>query len=618
MVKAKDKDIEKYKDAKQVGRWLGRIQVARKMHEDKFETNAKMWRDFYEGNHFPAITDKSNLIVINYTYSILKAILPQIYFQDPYIYLRADKGEYSNAAQLAEDALNDVWRCIKVKRQMKRIILDMLVMGFGIGKLGYWFETEKKESLETQAGFTEAVKEEYPYFLRQSPFDVVFDFEAKCFDEIRWIAARYYVPLEELKDKYPDKTKEMKGNYTAGDDIVTKFVGNSIDKEYVDDDLKRVEIWEVHDIVNKKVHIVTDENKYEYLDSFDNPYDIQSNWKILFVNEIPDKLYPVSDVANLKDINLWMDKVNSLLMQHILKSQRKIIANENAFANEEEKAKFLSGDDMNLVTSGMDDINKALMIIPAGIINPDFYNNNDLCKDHLNNISGVGANQRGVADNVERRTAAEANIVDRNSQLRNSERLDVITDYCISLAGDLLKIMQQFGSKETEFYNEKRGYQTWKKDDIKGDYKPKIEIGSTVRRDSESERQFLMQFGGQLMNLVDDNGVPVVNKSKFPPMVLSKFNVSTEDIEETMQSVEEYMAKVNEGMQIQMEIKAMQEQLMPAPQPQAMPQQPMAQEPMAQGQPQINPEEIMAMMAQGQPQVEPELNPEELALMQGV
>ena len=614
MVKSKVTDIETYKDSKQVGRWLGRIKVAQKMHEDKFETNAKIWRDFYEGNHFPDVTDKSNLIVINYTYSILKAILPQIYFQDPYIYLRADKGEYSNTAQLAEDALNDVWRCIKVKRQMKRIILDMLVMGFGIGKLGYWFETEKKESLETQAGFTEAVKEEYPYFLRQSPFDVVFDFEAKSFDEVRWIAARYYVPLQELKDKYPDKAKHFKGNYTAGDDIVTKFVGNSIDKQYVDDDLKRVEIWEVHDIVDKKIHIVSEECKYEFLDSFDNPYDnIQSNWKILFVNEIPDKLYPISDVANLQGINLWMDKVNSLLMQHILKSQRKIMVNENAFATEEDKAKFLTGDDMQLIVSGMEDISKAISIIPASIISPDFYQNNELCKDHLNNISGVGANQRGVADNVDRRTAAEANIVDRNSQLRNSERLDVITDYCISLAGDLLKIMQQFGSKETEFYNEKRGYQTWKKDDIKGDYIPKIEIGSTVRRDNESERQFLMQFGGQLMNLVDDNGVPVVNKSKFPPMVLSKFNVSTEDIEETMQSTEEYMAKVNEGMQIQMAIKQMQEQLMPAPQPQAMPQQGM---PMEQQAPM--PQEQMPMDMGTMPQEQVQLNPEELALLQGV
>ncbi len=590
MAKAKDT-----KDSKQVGRWLGRIQVAKKLHEDKFEKNAKMWRDYYEGNHFPNITDKSNLVVINYTYSILKAILPQIYFQDPYIYLRANKNEYATNTQLAEDALNDVWRTIKIKRQMKRIILDMLIMGFGIGKLGYWFETEKKESLETQAGFTEAVKDEYPYFLRQSPFDVVFDFEAKNFDEIRWIAARYYVPLDDLKNKYPDKTKMIKGNFLAGDEISTKLLGNGIDKEYIDDDLKRVEIWEIEDLVDKKIHVVTEENKEEFLDSFDNPYkDIQSNYRILFVNEIPDKLYPKSDVADLVDINLWMDKVNSLLMQHILKAQRKIMVNESAFATEEEKTKFLSGDDMQLVVSGQDDVNKSIMVIPASIISPDFYANNELCKDHLNNVSGQGANQRGVNDNVERRTAKEAGISEKNSQLRNSDRLDVITDYCIAVAGDLLSVMQQFGSKETEFYNEKRGYQTWKKENIEGKFTPKIKIGSTIQPDSESERQFLMQFGAQMLQGVDDNGVPIIDKPKFTKLILEKFDVSLEDVESAMLSIEEYMAKVNEGLKIQLEIKKMQEQLIPPPPPTIPTEQTTP--------PQTAP---------------PALTPEELALLQG-
>lgn len=611
---AKSKDL---KDSKQVSRWLGRIQVAKKMHEDKFETNAKSWRDYYEGNHFPELTDKSNLVVINYTYSILKAILPQIYFQDPYIYLRSKKSEFAEKQQLAEDALNDVWRAIKVKRQIKRIILDMLVMGFGVGKLGYWFETEKAESLETQAGFTEFVKEEYPYFLRQSPFDVVFDFEAKSFDEIRWIAARYYVPIDELKEKYGDKVKGIKGNYYAGEDIAKKyFVDNSQFKEYSDSDLKRVEVWEIEDLVDRQIIVTTDENKEEFLDKFDNPYkEIQSNYKLLFVNEIPDKLYPLSDIANLRDINLWMDKVNSLLMQHILKSQRKIIVKDDSFASEEEKAKFLSGDDMQVVISGTDDVNKAVAIIPASIISPDFYSNNEVCKDHLNNVSGVGANQRGVSDNVERRTAYEAGIMDRNSQLRNSERLDAITDYCISVAGDLLKIMQQYGSKSTEFYNENTGiYQSWKKEDIAGDYNVKIEIGSTVRRDSEAERQFLMQFGSQLIQAVDDNGVPIVDKKKFSELVLKKFDISTADINDAMLSVEEYLAKVNEALQIQQAIQAMQMQYAPQPQPQ--PQQ-IVEQPMPMPM-EAQPMPMEMAVVPEQAMVEPTLNEEEIALLQGV
>jgi hypothetical protein len=65
---------------------------------------------------------------------------------------------------MAEDKLNRTWREIKVKRQMKRILLDMLVMGFGVGKLGYYTETIANTSLETDKEFTELIKNEYPIF----------------------------------------------------------------------------------------------------------------------------------------------------------------------------------------------------------------------------------------------------------------------------------------------------------------------------------------------------------------------------------------------------------------------------------------------------------------------
>jgi hypothetical protein len=605
------KNIEVISKSSKVGRWLGRIEVARKVHKEKFEDNAKLWRDFYEGNHFPEISNKNDLIVINYTYSILKAILPQIYFQDPYIYLSASEEKALGNRQLAEDSLNDTWREIKVKRQMKRIILDMLVMGYGVGKEGYWFETVRPERLETQAEFTEFVKEEYPYFLRQSPFDVVFDFEAKSLDEIRWLAARYYVPLDELKEKYPKEAKRFKGNYMAGDEDVKDLTLSGLDKTEVQNDLKRVEVWEISDLVDRKIHVVTEESKDEFLDSFDNPYDkLTSNWKLLFVNEIPDKLYPMSDVSILKDINLWMDKVNSMLMTDVMKSQRKILYEEDAFADEEEYQKFLSGEDLQMIklSPGAIKENK-ILVVNASIIPQDFYNNNELCKDHLDNVSGVGSNQRGVGDNVDRRTAFEAGVMDRNAQLRNSERLDSITDFCISVAHDLLILMQEYGSKDTEFFTEKRGFQTWNKKKISGRFKPRIDIGSTVRRNSEGERQFMTQFGTQILEAVDDNGVPIVDKGRFVKLILKKFNVSIEDIDEVLLSNEEFLQKVADSVEIQKAIAIIQGQMQqPAQQPmeQPMPEQPMGPPPM----------EPPPMDMQG-PQEGIELTPEEQALLQG-
>ena len=619
MVKKKEVNISIKSEETDVGKWLGRIGIAQKKHEDQFIKNAKSWRDFYKGNHFPDFADKSNLVVINYTYSILKAILPQIYFQDPHLYITASGVEFADNTRIVEDALNDTWRTLKIKRQMKRIILDMLIMGFGIGKIGYNFVTDKQKekSLETQLEFTEFVKEENPYFLRQSPFDVVFDFEAKCFDDIRWLAACYYVPVDDIKDRYGVDTKDVKGNYTAGEKYPESITISSYDKQIMEDDLKRVKIWEIQDIVDGKVMTICDEKRDKFLLNMDNPYNLQSNYRLLYVNEIPDEMYPLSEVANLRDINLWMDRVNSLLMQDIMKSQRKVLYEEDCFASPEEMEKFLSGEDLQkcMLNSGAIKDSK-ILITSASAIPADFYNNNELCKDHLNNVSGVGTSQRGVEDSVERRTAFEAGIIDRNSQLRNSERLDVITDYCVNVACDLLKVMQQFGSKETEFYSKQAdAYGKWKKEDIKGNYDVRVEIGSTTRRDSDAERQFILQFAGQMMEAVDASGVPIFDKREFTKLVFEKFGIPVEDINRAMLTPDEFMQAQQLAMQLQAMLQPQQPPMpeqppMPMPMPEQMPPEQMA----------INPEEILAQLLapQAPQEAQQEYTPEELALLQGV
>jgi hypothetical protein len=126
-----------------------------------------------------------------------------------------------------------------------------------------------------------------------------------------------------------------------------------------------------------------------------------------------------------------------------------------------------------------------------------------------------------------------------------------------------------------------------------------------------------MQFGSQLIQAVDDNGVPIVDKKKFSELVLKKFDISTADINDAMLSTDEYLAKVNEALQIQQAIQLMQMQYAPQqivpepqvvePQPEVMPVEPQPM-PMEMA---INPEQIVV-------EQQPTLNEEEIALLQGV
>ena len=126
---------------------------------------------------------------------------------------------------------------------MKRILLDMLVMGFGVGKLGYYTETIANTSLETDKEFTELIKNEYPYFLRHSPFDILMDYEAKSIDDRRYTIGIYYLPYNQIKNNEMYKnTKNIKGDYTTSGEEY--FKEGNIQPE-LEHDLKRVKLYEL-------------------------------------------------------------------------------------------------------------------------------------------------------------------------------------------------------------------------------------------------------------------------------------------------------------------------------------------------------------------------------------
>jgi len=538
-------------EERDVNIWKTRIDIAKDFVEKNFKNNAERWRDFYKGIHWRGqnLAERSDRIVINYTYSIIKAIIPQIYYRDPYIYVTANKEKYASAQQLAEDVINYYWRAMHIKKQMRRIILDMLVLGIGVGKLGYYTDLIKKEkdpNLETNMEYSYLVKDEYPYFLRQSPFDMVFDFEAKSFDDLRWLATRYYVPLETVKsnDMYKN-TSKLEGKYSVIDKDTHKKVAKGT-KE-AEEDLKRVELWEIQDLVDNKIYTICDEAD-KFLRNIDNPYNLDgSNYKILYVNEIPDELFPISEVTNLEDLNLEYDISRTQLLKHKRKSQRKILYEDGVFENDEEAEKFLNEDDMVAVKVAPDKLDKITVFNPS-MVNAELYNICDAILFDMNNISRVGFNQRAVESNVEK-TATEANIIEKNANLGNAERLDVITDYSQDIARDLLKIIQNFASKEQEFYVDKRNeWVKFKKDDIAGDYNIKIEIGSTVRKNSDADRAIALQIFQSLVNLTDEQGRLIANRRVLAEKLMKKMGLTGDEIQEIMTPVENYPGQPVEEM----------------------------------------------------------------------
>jgi hypothetical protein len=506
--------------------WKARIEIAQRTKKDMFDERAKRMRQMFKGDHFPNAPE-GDYIVINYCYAILKAILPQIYFQDPYLFLDAGDNETSDEAVMgAEAVLNHFWYKMKVKRQIKKIVLDALIYGFGIMKIGYNTDTIRSK-LESGADYTEMIKDEYPFAKRTSPLNVVFDTDPNSVDDIKWIAVNYFPRIDDAKKNYKG-IDDIEGDYY---NVSSSFVSEKKYSTTIQNDIKRLSIWEIQDLVSGKIlTVATAVDKF--LKDIDNPYKLDGfNYKFLYLNEVPDEIYPLSDLEQIKDIVLELDKTETQLLNHRGKGQRKIVSEFDIWATDQDKENFFNNQDMQNaeVRQGMID---KIKVFDASTIDASLYNIQTELKDNLNNISANGANQRAVESSTQK-TATEANIIDKNANLRNSERVDNVIDFTIDVAETLIKVLQQFMSKKVPVkYMD--SWAEFTKADIKGNFNVRINIGDTVKPNTDTDRAKMSQVLAETISAVDENNMPIVNRREMLNMYFIKYGFTKSDIDKLM------------------------------------------------------------------------------------
>ena len=503
--------------------WKARIEIAGKKKKDAFDERAKRMREMFKGDHFPNAPE-GEFIVINYCYAILKAILPQIYFQDPYLFVDAGDGETTpEATAVAEAVLNHFWYKMKVKRQIKKICLDALIYGFGLGKIGYNTETAKTR-LESGADYTEGIKAEYPFFRRTSPLGVVFDTDVNSLDDIKWLAVNYFPREDDVRENYKN-AKDIKGDYY---NVESSFVDKQKYGSEIQNDIKRVSIWEIQDLVSGQI-ITVSKSADKFLREKDNPYKLDGfNYKFLYLNEVPDEIYPLSDLEQIKDIVLELDKTETQLLNHRAKGQRKIVSEVGIWSSKEERENFFNNVDMQNAEVNQNMIDR-IKVFDCSTIDAALYNIQTELKDNLYKISATAENQL-AADSTTQKTATEINKIDANSQIRNSERVDSVINFTIDTAETLIKVLQQFMTKKVSVKYQD-GWTEFTKEDIKGNHNVRINVGDTIKPNTDADRAKMSQILVETIGAMDENGMPIVNRRAIIDMYYEKYGLTKADRE---------------------------------------------------------------------------------------
>ena len=571
-------------------------------------------------------------IAVNLAFSHVKTMMPRLFFKKPKVFTPPLNPEDEPGSASASAYLNYLWQALPLKMETKRCVIDALIFGIGFMKHGWhsrdlrdWDElTEKAQEFETEAletqqeieGFRaleippnavenatppEAVRNQrdqridydgsfnpqLPWSRRISPFDVFVDPLGNEEHNIRWMAFRYVMSLEDAKDNdLWDKTargqlQAQRTSFGFGDNRGNTFdgleadgqqaflqalrVGNPfnlinspIDEKFMSEalmdsmkkpEMSQVEIFEVWDKKTNEVWVVN-ENAQKPLKRMPNPLTSlkgQFPVSILKFNEVPDSFWPMSDMRPLEDQILEMAELRTQALEHV-KRTTNIKVGMKKGALDEEAVRALESPDMARVVEVNDlsePVGNSITPFNLGRLDPNIYSINGLLKNDFDEISGLSEQQRGLSSSSG--TATESAITERNANLRLDERQDQVLDFLEDSTSKVFKISTQFVLPGFHVrLLGKKGFQWVPITSVamNPEREIKIEVGSTLRKDDQVTKRRVIEALNVLTPFIV-NGLAKVDINEILRQYLNALEIFT-DVEAilnpTQGTVEEQLA----------------------------------------------------------------------------
>ena len=423
----------------EIEKWMGRIKRAESIRDEAdkdfgYSRSLLEYQNDYQ-SAMPSFVSNVDIIPINEVYAFAKAFLPSVYSRDPFIAV-TPKGYASIAsAKILELAVNGYWRDLRLKRDVKRAVLDA-IFAEGWIKAGYTAEIGKDD--ESPVESSEFVKSEEIFATRVSWRNMVRDPDAvNGIHDARWVAQNIVKPIEIVRaSSLYENTKGLTPS------ITNRWRSDPMNKAMkYEDEVEYVSLWEIWDRDAQKVFTIADTNA-DYLMNKDWPYDIEGfPYTLLRFNENPDMGYSPNLISSWEP-QLWEKmKIRAMQMDHIKRFGRQLSA-ERGSLKPAEMSKFAEGRTGAIIQHEKGKNPPAP--IPYPQIQSDMYgveNRIDLDKD---NVSGQPNAVRSAPQKTQSRTLGEIDRLISSFQARQSEPQAIIEDFCGEIAFKLIGLMKQF------------------------------------------------------------------------------------------------------------------------------------------------------------------------------
>lgn len=537
-----------------------RVERSRKfVQNERIATTRQAMIDLYRGHHRPVnIPDDQDYAVINVARAVIDTILPSVSMNNPVLSAEPRDERSIEAAGVAEAAGNYFFERFRYKDHLQLALLDSLVGGLGVVKVGWKLvedeverdpvdmeedyssaveaADESAEGYPTAEGDAEIAKgvamterrvvADHPIVERVSPFDVFLDPDATNLLEVRWVAQRIFRPRHEIRSdkRYDREARLAVPSMSLGSDTHNDSYRDGRGTAQTDSSTELAVVWEMWDLREGTWCVFAEDGDRFLIRPQTSAYGFDSPFEFLAHTVIPEVLYPIGELESMETLQHELNRTRTDLMNHRAKFARKYVIDPDAF-NEQAKALLQANvDNLVIEVEPGADLNRVFAQLPTGQTNPELYNADSAIIDNIMLVTGRNEYQMN-AEQSRRRTATESSIVNDQARTRSEYRLQRYEEFVSRVAAKVVTLCKQYLTSEEVAKIDIDGAQFWLPftgDDLVGEYSFSVKAGSTAPLSPAMRRREANDLAQAMAPFVASG---VVNPAEVAKKILEAFGV---------------------------------------------------------------------------------------------
>lgn len=459
----------------------------------------------------------------NITYAIGRAMIPNIYFRNPYITVSPRfKTGLDMQAKIVEAVDNWLIQEMNFKKQMKKAIHHAFLCGRGFLKLGYdsqfgfsagdvLAQDGVNDATATQRARGKSHREmiEYnacinpgmPWIKSIDPDHMLVPFGSGDEDEMEWMIHIIVRQLEDAKrDKKYNGLRDINGTH------LNRMLKNSNKRKLYQDFSKHIqwlEIFEIHDARFKEISAMIEEGNGTFIRGpQEDALQIDGlPFVSIAFNEDTEYFWCTPDAAIMESQQKEMNESRTQTQRHRRLALLKFLIEAQGMTLDE--ADKMLAPDAGAVAFTRGKPGDIVSILQPHIP-PDIVQWGDVVRGDVRELFGTGRNQLGEESGSSRMTATESEIIKSAHALRMDERRDIVadaTEKCMRRTNQIIaKLWDTERVVQVVGYDGASYWVRYNNDQLKGEHDLKIDVESLTPTTKEGKKKDILTLMQAMQN----------------------------------------------------------------------------------------------------------------------